>query len=309
MLVTFLKRDEPPVTNPNQDFHDKIPDKRPRWQIYTPKPVEDQASNTIHVPLSSKAEEPTIPTTHASQTESWLALHLEPFSTYDFAGEDLRESGLEGIAHYSSPPTISIASDNTAISLEELNRRVVQETLWVADCRRHRLQKAFNNRIKKYGEDLRHHDKAVGDGLDESRSDFDRKYLNEVHTTTAALIEAEKQYDRAQEIAHLLGVVGHARDQESHFVDDPNDGYRLSEEMDVASTNAMRPYVEIWSQQVVYYVIHGMDDTEGRSKDIGDEWSVRSISLFSSISTRDQTRNRRRIDCWRAMCDKTREAL
>jgi len=82
-------------------------------------------------------------------------------------------------------------------------------------------------------------------------------------------------------------------DQQSGFVDYPDDGYRESMEAAMVA-HVDHDSIQKWMQ--------GEDDSRNHSTEC-DQWDSRSVDLCDSVSVVAQGRDRKRIDRWRSACD------
>ena len=114
-----------------------------------------------------------------------------------------------------------------------------------------------------------------------------------------ALIVAEEQCDKTAARARALGLLGNTFDQESHFVDYQDDGEStIFEGSDNGEEN--REFIESWRTNLP------RSPQETPQPDI-DDWDARSINIGDSLSDVDYSRNRKRIDRWRFICEKCGE--
>lgn len=164
------------------------------------------------------------------------------------------------------------------------------------------LQRAFEDREKHF--DLQAEERArkleAGEAV-ESPRDFDLRQLKETHEMTRELIEAEKEMDKAKAAAFAAGVPIPGSDIESGFVDDVDDGYRLSSEQEVAAS-VDPAFICAWMQGVPEEDTGAQEPAEADE----DEWDAEPMGLSDSASMIADGPPRRRIDKWRAMCESIR---
>ena len=192
----------------------------------------------------------------------------------------------------------SDVSDPTQISLEELYRRTVVEDVERTRNVLERAQDLFDDRQNEYAEQLSQYYQARREGACEiTRTDFDCCAIEAVGEMTRDLSVAEAAHQSALRHAKALGLIDFNFDQESNFADDPNDGYRESLEAPVMAP-ANHVFIESW----VNGVLQG-DEYEHTELEQLEQWDVKSVGLSDSVSVVDYTRNRRRIDRWRRICE------
>ncbi len=125
------------------------------------------------------------------------------------------------------------------------------------------------------------------------KSEFDRAMLLDSREATKLLIQAEDEFEQAREYARELGLTLSSYDQESCFVDYPDDGYRESlEKQGIAHVD--RDRIESW--------IALEDETHAGIE--CDEWETKTVEIWDSISAiADTPKSRKRIAHWRSICD------
>lgn len=133
-------------------------------------------------------------------------------------------------------------------------------------------------------------------GIDSTQTEFDLMLLKEQRAATAELIQAEEHLADAKRYAKSLGVIFNMMDQESGFLDYPDDGYRESTEADIAA-HVDRGRIERWMDEE--------NNRPGQSTDC-DNWDAKSVDLCDSVSVVAEGRERKRIDRWRSTCELTK---
>jgi predicted nucleic acid-binding Zn-ribbon protein len=125
-----------------------------------------------------------------------------------------------------------------------------------------------------------------------TKSEFDLAMLLDSRDATTMLIQAERELEQARNHARELGLTLDSYDQESCFVDFPDDGYRESLENEwIAFVD--RNWIERWMEQE--------DNTLEEAH--CDEWESKTVDISDSISAiADTFKSRKRIGYWRAMC-------
>ncbi|CAG8961233.1 hypothetical protein HYFRA_00013289 [Hymenoscyphus fraxineus] len=149
----------------------------------------------------------------------------------------------------------------------------------------------------EYDDALRHYKDCFAHGeTEDTRTVFDNKMFIKHRDIIQELIVAEKEIQEVVEEGRALGVDFEDDDQESHFLDYADDGYRISHEQE-------------WIDDVDYHKIekwmNGLPDDEPPSPLEGpegeaDDWNVREIEFGESISVIAEGKPRARIDRWRS---------
>ncbi|CAO1597162.1 MAG: hypothetical protein LQ349_000149 [Xanthoria aureola] len=212
------------------------------------------------------------------------------------------------------PDEISpIQSDTSEISLEELNRRAVGAELRTRHLELLEAEHEFDLRQDNYDLTKARYWSLVRAGECEmTPTEFDHCDVEVTRELTRDLRLAEEAYEEALARRNALGP--NEEDQESGFLDDQDDGYRLSFENDgpaSAPTGLIRKWLEgipdvenlpdmealetAPNPQCEQAHREGLEDCDIRSAQMSDGWSCH-----------DLTRNRRRIDRWRAVTGRDR---
>ena len=211
-------------------------------------------------------------------------------------GSDLSSQITPG-ANCSSQTSTHSASN--FVSVSELFRRGVVEEL---DKRRkifHEMEDGFNERYQDLAKGLAEYQQDVHEGLcDMPRSEFDRRALKAMMQRTTALIDAEVFLEQVKSRARALGLLRNEWEQDSQFLDEEDDGYRVSFEA-YATGGVNRDAIEAWFEEVIE-----TDDVEIRRDAETDEWDAKSLEIGDSISCVDYTKNGYRIDRWRKKCER-----
>ncbi|KAK4506385.1 hypothetical protein PRZ48_000115 [Zasmidium cellare] len=137
---------------------------------------------------------------------------------------------------------------------------------------------------------------------DESLLQLDMQELTETRRLATALAEAEANFTKAKEACLAANISIAASDLESGFLDDVDDGYRMSEENDIiASVNPAG--VTRWMEQIPDGLEVDPDsDCQSDAQDAEIDWDARSVEIEDSASMVAEGASRRRIDKWREMC-------
>ncbi|KAE9377024.1 hypothetical protein N431DRAFT_453402 [Stipitochalara longipes BDJ] len=166
---------------------------------------------------------------------------------------------------------------------------ITKKTIQMQDA-----QEKFDSLQDLYHEEYNAYRDRMGDESNNtSKSEFDGMMFLESRKITADLINAEGKLEQACNHARKLGLTLDAYDQESCFVDFPEDGYRESLENDWI-TYIDRGRIEEWMDHD--------DETPGQAD--CDEWESKTVDISDSVSAiADTGKSRKRIDRWRAMCE------
>lgn len=193
---------------------------------------------------------------------------------------------------------ITSNTDKTVISVEHLNRLATYEDMLERENLLQTLQDKFDTRRETYNQEFVDYSQAVEDGnCSLSRSEFDGICLSNLRDLTKALADAERGHEYAKFKARALGLVGNDWEQESDFVDDPDDcDYLESLEAELCG-GVDRDFIEAWSAEV-----SDCEDPDNLEDQDNDEWDAETVDISDSISLVDRGRNRRRIDRWREIC-------
>ncbi|KAL9603826.1 MAG: hypothetical protein Q9219_000935 [cf. Caloplaca sp. 3 TL-2023] len=191
------------------------------------------------------------------------------------------------------------------ISIDELYRRAVNEEVGQKWTEFREAENEFDARHEQYYVQLNHFRQRQHQGpCSMTQTEFDHLDLQLTKELGDGMAAAEDAYEEAAARWHKLG--GRDDDQESGFVTDEYDGYPLSWE-DAGIAAAPRPFIEDWLQgipEIEYFPDQAdLDRTTGEEfeqEDRGDrdELDVRSARMSDTWSSRDLTRNRRRIERW-----------
>ncbi|MCJ1402702.1 hypothetical protein MMC11_005923 [Xylographa trunciseda] len=201
------------------------------------------------------------------------------------------------------------ASKSSVVSADELFRRAALADLAEAHQNYMDHLDQFERRGEMYENDFHDYKCAVDNGTCSlTKTDFDRVYVENISNLTQWLRKTEAAYEAALENARRLKLLINEYDQESNFVSDVSDGYRESFEASICAV-VDRRVIEKWNEQVPTPKPseHGGQDAQSlyiAQPDLMevDPWDAKSVGLSSSVSMKDETRNRRRIDRWRQQC-------
>lgn len=189
-------------------------------------------------------------------------------------------------------------NDESIVSLEELFRRNAYDDLDFARENLAQAQAAFDGRQIKYQRALYEYQIDLDEGTTScTQSRFDRMFVERMQDLTRALIDAEAYYEDAVKRAKALGVLMNQLDQESNFASDISDGYPVSDEASVRAA-VDTTFIQSWNDNIVD---SGPEELEESREP--DDWDARTVGISDSVSVVDHSRNRRRIDRWREICE------
>lgn len=209
----------------------------------------------------------------------------ETESTIEEYQEDIVGDALQSTSDY------SLLNES-----EEINKAAYVEFQQI-ELKMRALRTKLDNWNTTYLDELARYEHAVGEkNCDVFRSDFDKILLQAARKVTADLIRAEEVYDDAKSRMHNLEILAEGAEQRSNFVDDINDGYRVSFENDmIASADSALIYA--WME----------NDTSGDIDLSYDRyWDALTVEIGESISVVAQDPERRWIDRWCAQCEETK---
>ena len=167
----------------------------------------------------------------------------------------------------------------------------------------------LDNREEEFDRQAIEHDcKAQAGEKVVTHTELDLHFFRETQRLTRRVIELEEQYEMAKADAVAAGVPLPWSDIESGFVDDANDGYRLSFEQDMQE-GLDRRRIFVWLQGMEEAGASAIPNTmdADRRVDLPDEdisiWGdAESVEICDSLSMRAEGSWRKRIDRWKAKC-------
>ncbi|KAL8797796.1 MAG: hypothetical protein Q9195_000148 [Heterodermia aff. obscurata] len=198
------------------------------------------------------------------------------------------------------PDTTPLRDEEETVSEEELERRAARKELDDAAENLNALRDEYEGQESRERDAIWRYksDFAAGEATFPIE-EMHQFLLQQSMDLVRALIEAEERCDQAAARARALGLLGNAFDQESHFVDYQDDGE--STIFDGSDNGeASREFIESWRTNLPE------SPQEAPQPDI-DDWDARSINIGDSLSDVDYSRNRKRIDRWRFICEKCGE--
>ncbi|KAK4634779.1 hypothetical protein CLAFUW4_00110 [Fulvia fulva] len=118
---------------------------------------------------------------------------------------------------------------------------------------------------------------------------------------TTFLIQAEQEYSTAKAALVAAGVQPPGSHIESGFVDNVDDGYRISEECDITGCVDIKR-IESWLADLpdIELSAHDTEDESAAEPGDIDRWDFVEVALWESRSMVAEGAARRRIDKWRA---------
>ncbi|KAI4274528.1 MAG: hypothetical protein LQ337_003861 [Flavoplaca oasis] len=220
--------------------------------------------------------------------------------------DDNASQASESQADYEAESRYSDASD---ISMEELAKRAAKEEVQAKHEAFLEAERDFDNRYDEYTHKKRLLRERHLEEPDHSNAQevLDLCYIEREQELTRNLTAAEDAYEEAWGRARYFGP--NEWDQESYFADDEYDGYPLSWENDVIASTPV-DYIYGWLEDIPD--VENLPDVAkldlGADQEFGQEnlddievCDIQSLQLSDAWSLRDWSRNRKRIDRWRAM--------
>ncbi|KAK4635978.1 hypothetical protein CLAFUW4_00106 [Fulvia fulva] len=145
-----------------------------------------------------------------------------------------------------------------------------------------------------------HLDVVKGQGQADTLSESDAHCIRQTQRLTRALIQAEQEFQDAKDALLAAGYQAPGSDLASGFIDDVNDGYRLSLEQDIID-HVDKGRILNW--------LSSLPELEGDRSEIDDalptpevdEWKGDEAEMCDSWSMVADGADRRRIDKWRTL--------
>ncbi|KAL8681812.1 MAG: hypothetical protein Q9186_002127 [Xanthomendoza sp. 1 TL-2023] len=236
----------------------------------------------------------------------------------DADDEDPPGSPLEGY----SDDGESIQTANTDISLEELNRRTVHEEVKTRHIELLEAEHEFDRRHQNYElTKLRYLQVVRAGECEMTMTEFDHCGLEATREFTRNLRRAEDAFEEALACRKKLGP--NDEDQGSGFVDDDDDGYdgyplsSFENDLGPAAAAAPTALIHKWLENTPD-INDFPDIIADLEKDVSRHFGqaqhesgegcddIRSAGMSDGWSCRDWSRNRKRIDRWRAVAERER---
>ncbi|KAL8738580.1 MAG: hypothetical protein Q9181_000631 [Wetmoreana brouardii] len=201
---------------------------------------------------------------------------------------------------------------SSEVSIEELARRAAGEEVKQRHAELLQAQEEFDERNQAYAQQNARFQQMVDDGeAPMTQTEFDHCGIDATRALGQDLSIAEHAYEDALARRNKIGP--NNWDQESGFTED-YDGYPLSWEGDGIAA-APTDLIYTWLEDIpeVENVPDIEDLAEGGGGEFGqkdqedvEDWDIRSARMSDAWSCRDWTRNRKRIDRWRAITGRAR---
>ena len=193
-------------------------------------------------------------------------------------------------AHARPTPTPSELENFAIVDVREaaLNE-ITQNAIQVQDA-----QERFEDLPNHYNKEYDGYTACVETGtITASKSEFDAVMLLDSQGAATKLIQAKEEFEQARNHARELGLTLDSYDQESCFIDYPDDGYRESlENQWIAHVDRGR--IVRWMES----------EDEMPTEAECDEWDSKTVDISDSVSAiADTCKSRKRIDHWRSMCE------
>ncbi|EME81369.1 uncharacterized protein MYCFIDRAFT_176650 [Pseudocercospora fijiensis CIRAD86] len=163
-------------------------------------------------------------------------------------------------------------------------------------------QQMFLARETKFDQELQERAERLNSGEEvETITELDMRQLQESRRLTSWLIEAEKKYDNAKLALCEAGVQPLGSNIASGFIDDVDDGYRISEEKAwIVTANSSR--LRQWLSNIPDQIEDSETAEDLRERDL-DPWTAEEVEICDSWSMVADGAERRRIDRWRSLVD------
>ncbi|KAI7270357.1 hypothetical protein KC345_g7451 [Hortaea werneckii] len=262
--------------------------------------------------VDSKLVDPLPPAAPVSQAKSKIAFsdtasYREAFELDENAQKE--SETLEKRSLQSKSSSIPIWEDPAYDLYEPAPKKATNEAeavIWSYESAMTRLrvmQQDFDDREEQFEREAldRMERQAAGEEV-ESDLAFDHRQIQKTRELANRLNEAEDLVEAAKTHAVAMGVQIPASDIESGFVDDVDDGYRISSEAREAAS-VDKNSIAKWMTDLP------KEDFEGTTNVDLDDWDCRSVAISESGSMVAEGSDRRRIDKWRSMCETTRREI
>lgn len=226
---------------------------------------------------------------------------------YEQLCRELQESNGEEAAEIAPLHEFADAEQDQrapSLSPEEQIAEEIRSEFWSCWHYLEGAQEAFDHREEERAFERQQNVDAEARGetpRDESPEAFDHRWIVKVQELTRRLIHAEEVMAAAKTAAKAAGVDVGEYGQTSKFLDDVEDGYRVSHEREIAAS-APVPKITHWLSRVPSEVLSPtFPETPGKTT--ADDWEGKEIGLSDSASVVAEGPERKRIDKWRTVCD------
>ena len=145
-----------------------------------------------------------------------------------------------------------------------------------------------------------------------TQTDIDLMILKNTQDATRKVIEAEEAFDRAEARAEGLGLGDILADPHAcHYGEIYNEFQPPRAETNIVMLPAQRSRIEAWMASVPDLDGVGSlpreGDKEGEVEVIVDDWDVKSVELWDSVSLAAHDLYRKKIDMWQELAGRLRE--
>ncbi|KAI7486502.1 hypothetical protein KC351_g3288 [Hortaea werneckii] len=183
------------------------------------------------------------------------------------------------------------------LSEEEQKTKDLADSFFSAQVRFQKAQDAFDSREMRREQEWQANVEAGirGEEVQDAAPEiFDARWLRHTQELTREVIDAEAEVAEAKKAALEAGIDVANDEADSGFLDDVEDGYRLSKEQELVDT-AAGSTVKGWLDRLPSDKL----DSPGFQSDADvDEWETRTVGISDSVSLVAEGSVRRRIDKW-----------
>ena len=223
-------------------------------------------------------------------------LHI-PESIHDAVPENLPEEENNSY-HTESQASASLVPQDSGEYPSGLSKAEIVAILEEVEQTRQtlfRAEEAFDATRDENDNDKRvFRENKNGDTHEFTEIELDLFHFEKGARNTRALITAEQNHKEATSLARRLGLLENEFEQESDFADDPDDGYRESQEVDPMAGPNME-YIAEWGGKIV----DSLNPFSLETEKAPNEWVARSVAISDTLSCVDlDLEHRRRIDQW-----------
>ncbi|KAK3707725.1 hypothetical protein LTR37_011902 [Vermiconidia calcicola] len=268
--------------------------------------MQDGDSPQVDAAVTAVAiEEPGEPTTtsfaHNAAPSSYISSGSR--SRYDSDGEyePRREPSMSELK------ATDVSNERLEVADKERQADRLRYNYRMQRGRLHAMEMQLEERGEIFDQEALERDRKVATGESaETQVEFDHRMLRLTQAFTQDIAEAEADFEEAKDAAMAAGV--QIPEAESGFVDDVNDGYRLScEDSMKAGVNldCLTQWLEALPDIDLLLEIYGTSKDRSSSLAEGvevDDWDARTVDICDSWSVMEIGHARKRIDRWRRAC-------
>ena len=163
--------------------------------------------------------------------------------------------------------------------IRDRKTRDLADSFFTAQTRLHKAQDAFDSREMRREQEWQANVEAGirgGEVQDATPEDFDDRWLRHTQELTREVIDAEAEVAEAKRAALEAGIDVANDEADSGFLDDVEDGYRLSKEQELVDT-AAGSTVKGWLDRLPS---DKLDSPGFRSDADIDEWETRTVGCL-----------------------------